>query len=211
MQAETTSDSAANDWRLEAKLDVADRSQALEDLVGRLRKPALVRELEADVPDHVVITHDGRVLFAYASDEATLGAARSVIQTVLQHDGITASVQVSHWDEQLDDWRQTDPPASASAQRVQDTVDRAAETVETRTLIASAGKLIRAEFEQTMLTWADKLGLSCEIVEHPHLLTTQVGFTVTGPKRKIDAFSQGLIAEGQASIRADRAVLLSPL
>jgi hypothetical protein len=211
MQADTISSSAAQDWRLEARLDVVDHAQALEDLVGHLRKPTLVRELEADVPDHVVITHDGRLLFAYASDEATLRAARNAIETVLRHDGITASVRVSHWDEQLDDWRQTDPPASASARRVQDSADRAAEAIETRTMVASAGKVIRAEFEQTMLTWAGKLGLSCEIVEHPHLLTTQVGFTVTGPERKIDEFAQGLIAEGRASIRADRAVLWSPL
>jgi hypothetical protein len=50
-----------------------------------------------------------------------------------------------------------------------------------------------------------------QIVDHPHLLTTQVAFTVTGPKRKIDEFAQGLNADELATIRAERAVMLSPL
>jgi hypothetical protein len=53
--------------------------------------------------------------------------------------------------------------------------------------------------------------LECAIIEHPHLLTTQVAFTVTGPKRKIDEFSRGLTAEEWATIRTERTVMLSPL
>ena len=90
-------------------------------------------------------------------------------------------------------------------------LDRDAETIETRTLVASSGKLIRAEFEQTMRTWADQLGLRCETIEHPHLLATQVGFTVTGSHRKLEEFAQGLHAEELATIRTERAVMLSPL
>ena len=78
-------------------------------------------------------------------------------------------------------------------------------------MVASTGKLIRAEVEQTMRDWADKLRLRCEVIEHPHLLTTQVAFTMTGPKRKIDEFSQGLRAEEVATMRTERVVMLSPL
>lgn len=78
-------------------------------------------------------------------------------------------------------------------------------------MVVSSGKLIRVEFDQTMHDWAEKLGLECEIVEHPHLLTTQVGFTVTGPKRKIDEFAEGLKAEELATMRTERAVMISPL
>jgi len=56
-----------------------------------------------------------------------------------------------------------------------------------------------------------RLGLECKLVEHPHLLTTQVAFTVTGHKRKIDEFAQGLKAEELATMRTERAVMLSPL
>ena len=158
-----------------------------------------------------MITHDGKLLFAYAADERTLRATRSAIESALGRDDITASVRISHWDDELDDWRQTDPPATAKQKRAEDTAARLAETVETRTLVASSGKLIRAEFEHTMRDWAGRLGVECEIIEHPHLLTTQVGFTVTGPKRKLDEFSQGLKAEERATIRTETAVMLSPL
>jgi hypothetical protein len=78
-------------------------------------------------------------------------------------------------------------------------------------MVASTGKLIRAEVEQTMRGWAEKLGLKCDVIEHPHLLTTQVAFTVNGPKRKIDEFAEGLRAEELATMRTERAVMLSPL
>jgi hypothetical protein len=199
------------DWRLGVDIDVPDVGRALRDLIGRLREPTLVKEVEAQVPHDVVITHDGRRLFAYAADETVLRAARSAIETVLQRDGIDADVRVSNWNDELDCWRQTDPPPTTQEKRLQDAADRDAEVVETRTLVASSGKLIREEFEQTMLKWAGKLDVSCQIVEQPHLLMTQVAFTVTGPKRKIDEFSQGLTAEELATIRTETGVILSPL
>jgi hypothetical protein len=62
-----------------------------------------------------------------------------------------------------------------------------------------------------MLNSAVELGIDCKIVEHPHLLTTQVGFTVTGSKRKVEEFAQGLTAEERATFRIDTAVMMSPL
>ena len=210
MAARMSSDE--QDWRLQAELDVGDTRSALDELIGRLRGgPDLVKEIEATLPHDVVITHDGKLLFAYAADEATLTAARSAIEGVLRRDGIKASVRISHWDDELDRWRQTDPPAPAAEKLAEDAAERDAEAIETRTMVVSSGKLIRAEFEQSMLAWADRLGLECEIIEHAHLLTTQLGFTVTGPKRKIDEFSQGLTAEERATIRAETVVMLSPL
>jgi len=211
MGTEAANDSAAQDWRLRVELDAGDVRRSLDDLVGRFRGSTIVKGVQAGMPHDIVITHDGRLLFAYAVDEATLKTARSAIESVLRRDGVQASVHVSHWDDELDDWRQTDPPAAAQAKRVEDAVHRDAEAIETRTIVASSGKLIRAEFEQSMLEWADKLGVECKVVEHPHLLTTQLGFTITGPKRKLDEFSQGLNAEERATIRTETAVMLSPL
>jgi hypothetical protein len=176
-----------------------------------MRGPNVVKEIEATVPRDVVVTHDGKLLFAYAADEGTLAAARSAIEEVLRRDGIEASVRLSHWDDDREQWRQTDPPLSAEEQQADEAAERDAEAIETRTLVASSGKMIRAEFEQTMREWADRLSLQCAIVEHPHLLTTQVAFTVTGPKGKIDEFSRGLRAEELQTIRAERTVMASPL
>ncbi len=199
------------DYRLQVELDVEDTVRSLHGLLGRLRGPSVDRQIEERLAHDVVITHDGKLLFAYAAAEGTLRVARSAIEDVLRADGVHASMRVSHWDERRDVWRQTDPALGADAKRAEDAAERDAETVETRMLVASSGKMVRAELEQSMLNWADELAVECKIVEHPHLLTTQVGFTVTGPKRKLDEFSQGLRAEEHATIRTERAVMLSPL
>ncbi len=211
METDPHASAGEQDWRMEAELDVAEARGALHELIGRLRGPDMVKEIEATVPRDVVITHDGKLLFAYAADEATLAAARSAIEGVLQRDGIGASVRVSYWDDELEKWRQTDPPLSAQEQQLEDAAERDADAIETRTLVVSSGKMIRVEFEQSIREWADRLGLECSIVEHPHLLTTQLAFTVTGPKRKIDEFSRGLRAEEWATIRTEGSVMLSPL
>ncbi len=199
------------DWRLQVTFDAADVRGTLHRLVGRLRGPDAVSEIEAEVAHDVVITHDGRLLFAYAASEAGLAAARSAIENVLRGDGIEAGLRVSHWDGERDDWQQTDPPLSAAEKLADEASHRDADAIETRTVVATSGRVARGEFEQTMRSWAERLGVQCEIVEHPHLLTTQVAFTVTGPKRKVEEFSQGLVAEGWAYVRTDNAVLLSPL
>ncbi len=89
--------------------------------------------------------------------------------------------------------------------------DRAAETVETRTLVVKVGREIRSEFEASIQNSAAELGLDCKIVEHPHLLKVQVAFTVTGPRRKVDEFAAGLNAEEWQSIRTEFGVMSSPL
>lgn len=211
MDSEQSTSADQQDWRLQAELDVADAGPSLRGLLGRVRDPDVVKEIKQRVSHDVVITHDGKLLFAYAAEESTLSAARAAIEAVLAQDGITASVRVSRWDDALDQWLQIDPPPSAEEGAAAQVAKLDAEAIDTRTLVASSGRQVRAEFEQTMRTWADKLGLQCEIVEHPHLLSTQVAFTVTGPRRKLDEFAQGLKAEEWATIRTERGVMFSPL
>jgi hypothetical protein len=54
-----------------------------------------------------------------------------------------------------------------------------------------------------MLETAQRLGPERKIVEHPHLLTNQVAFTVTGPLKAIAEFRRALKAEAWQTIRAD--------
>jgi hypothetical protein len=207
-------------WRLKAefdaqdgrsKLNADDRRSKLDRILGRVRGPDIFEEVGEAVPHDVAVTHDGNLLFAYAASEASLSTARRAIEAVFHVDGIKADIVISHWDDRYDEWLQVDPPLTGTAKREQEATERADEQVESRTMVASAGKEIRGEVEQTMRDWADKLGLRCEVIDHPHLLTTQVGFTVTGPKRKIDEFAEGLRAEELATMRAERTVMLSPL
>jgi hypothetical protein len=199
------------DWRLKAELNAANTRGALDHLLGRFRGPDAVKDVQAAVPQDVVITHDGKLLFAYAATQDSLIAARRTIEAVLSRDDVKASIFVSHWDDRFDEWLQVDPPLTGAAKRTEEAVERDAEKLESRTMVASTGKLIRTEVEQTMGEWADKLDLKCEVIERPHLLTTQVAFTVTGPKRKMDEFAEGLRAEELATMRTERAVMLSPL
>ncbi|MCW3019932.1 MAG: hypothetical protein JWN10_2240, partial [Solirubrobacterales bacterium] len=169
MEAQPRESENDEDWRLEAELDVEEPGGALRSLLGRVRGPDVVKELQALVPRDVVITHDGTRLFAYAAGEQTLAAARRGLEEVLARDRIGARVRVSHWDDDLDTWRQTDPPPSAEERQAEAAAERDLETIETRTLVVSSGRLIREELEQSMRDWAAKLGLECKIVEHPHL------------------------------------------
>jgi hypothetical protein len=203
--------SEEQDWRLKVELDGDDTRRALDRVLAGVRDPDVAAETGSAPGHDVAITHDGDVLFAYAASEASLTSARRAIEAALRRDGAHASISVSHWDEHFDEWLQVDPPLGGEAQRAREASQRDAETVESRTLIASAGKWVRAEVERSMQDWADKLELRCEIIEHPHLLTTQVAFTVTGPKRKIDEFAAGLEAEELATMRTERAVMMSPL
>jgi hypothetical protein len=199
------------DWRMKAELDTDGRRSTLDHLLGRVRSPDVVKEVGEAVPHDVAITHDGHLLFAYSASKASLTTARRAIEAVLRGDGVQAKIYVSHWDERFDDWLQVEPPLTGEAERTEEAAERQAEKIETRTMVISSGKLIRAEVEQTMRDWAGKLGLECELIEHRHLLTTQVAFTVTGPRRKLDEFGEGLRAEELATMRTERAVMLSPL
>jgi hypothetical protein len=199
------------DWRLQAKLEASAPGASSAGIVERFSDRRAMRALRAGVPDDVVGTHDGDQLFAYAASEALITSARQAIEQTLSHDGVAATVRISQWDGDLDDWLQTDPAPSADQQLARAAAVRDADSIETRTVVASAGKLIRAEFEQSLSEWATRLGVQCEVIEHPHLLSTQVGFTVTGPKRKVEEFVQGVRAEELASIRTERDVIVSQI
>jgi hypothetical protein len=188
-----------------------DDHGGVESMRERVRSSHVAHDAESAAPHDVVITHDGKRLFAYAASRASLDAARGAIESVMRSDGIAGSIRVSHWDEQLDEWKQIDPPSTPEQARAEQIADRDAETIETSTLVVSTGKEIRAEFERSMNAYAEELGVQCKLLEHPHLLTTQVAFTVTGPRRKVQEFAQGLKAEERATIRTERLIMASPL
>jgi len=204
-------DSGEKDWRLQAQLDEGEAHDRLRDLIPRLRERDVVDDVKDSVGDDVVITHDGDVLYAYATSEAAIAGARAAIEAVLEREGVSAELRISHWDGEHEEWRQVDPPLSDVAREAMEREDRVDGALETRTLVATAGRLVRGEFEQSMAGWAERLGLECQIVEHPHLLTTQVAFTVTGPKDRIDEFATGLRAEGWTYVRTETNVMLNPL
>ena len=125
------------DWRLEAELTgQADQEHKLETLVAGLRRGDHVADdAQVAVGPAVAITHDGRRLFAYANSESQLAGARAAIEWLLARDGIGASVRLSHWDTELEEWRQTYPPLGPDEARRRHASEDAAEHVETQTVV----------------------------------------------------------------------------
>jgi hypothetical protein len=171
------------DWRLQVTVD-GDLVK-LEPLLRRFRAHELVASGgPSELPRNVVVTHHGPLLFAYG-----------------------ATPIVSHWDDALQTWRQIAPPAPVAPVHADRPAVAEAKGAVTQTLVCSAGRLVRQLVEQTTLDRAAKLGLRCTIREHPHLLTTQVAFTVTGPSAVIDELRRDLKTEAWATIRAEANVL----
>lgn len=194
------------DWRVEAELEGStDHHGVLERVLGSVRDEygGTAAEAQAAMGESVAITHDGHRLYGYANAEPPLSDARRAIEAACERHGLTAAFKVSHWDGELDRWRQVDPPESPAEAQATHAKDLEAEAGETQTVVCNVGSTLRASLEQAMSDWADTHGLECEIVEHPHLLTTQVAFTVTGPRYRIEEFRAALRADAGSSIRAD--------
>jgi hypothetical protein len=191
------------DWRLQLDLE---QPANLERLLEDVRDDPFEQDARASLGDDVVLTHDGGRFFAYAMTDDALMRAREAIESVLRHDGRTGTLRLSHWDGSI--WQQTDPPlSSVEAQQQEQEAEAQRREAQgpsvTRTVACVTGKLIRKSFEQQMLNLANDLGLACEMVEHPHLLSTQVAFNLTGPASDIEEFARYLRSEARATVVVD--------
>ncbi len=80
------------DWRLRAKVDGG--AGALDHLLASVRG-----EAGADV----AITHDGgNLLFAYTASRDEIVSTKSALQEAARRGAIEASIDVSHWDGDVD-------------------------------------------------------------------------------------------------------------
>ena len=173
------------DWRLEVAVEGAHQLHSQlhgDDALGA----------------GVVLSYDDDTLFAYAPTRAAIDTARHAIEARL--DGKPAGFVLSHWDDDLGDvgdWWRVDPPhppadvarmraehkAGAARERTEHEAD---EQVQTRTIVITSGRVVRSWFEGTVADEAREQGVELAIVEHPHLLTTQIAFTLTGPAGKVE-------------------------
>jgi hypothetical protein len=182
--------------------------------VGRRPSPLYAR-LRRDLPEQIVLTHDGPRFFLYAVTLEELRAAREAIDRAGGAELFTVPPRIGHWEPQLLIWRQVDPPISEEEARAQSEHARAerrrrrskrpaAVEPDTQRAVASVvGRLIRKSFEAEMLEVAAALDLHCEIVEHPHLLSTQVVFNLTGAPSDVHRFESTLRSRARATIRVD--------
>jgi hypothetical protein len=197
------------DWRLRA--DLADARA----LAGRLSEARhFEHELEPLIGQDVVLSADDATLFAYAKTRAAIDAARRALEHQLQDEGRTAQIVVSHWYDPDNQWRQVEPPPDAAEfarERREEAEDAAEEErdkrIETRTVAISSGRMVRNWFETAVADEARSLGVELSIVEHPHLLTTQLVFTLTGPRGKIDQVIEDMQARAGMATRLETAYL----
>ena len=176
------------DWRL--RVDVADAPALHAHLRGARH---LEGELEQIVGDDVVLSLDDHTLFAYATTRAAIEGAREAIERKLADDGLSASVALSHWIDDIEYWHQVDPPPDAEERERERerAADAQVETqrdarVVTRTVAVTSGRLARKWVEDAVIADAQERGVEVSIVEHPHLLQTQIAFTLSGPKSEVD-------------------------
>lgn len=191
-----------DDWRLCARLSRNGRPAEPHGIVARFRGPDLLRDAGRAIGPDVHLTHDGSTLFAYARDREVLQGARAALLAALESDGFSAEITLSRWEDDVGDWAQVDPPLDAASQAAHDHLVRDAHAPTTQTFVVTMGTDVRESFEQSMRDWAQRLGLSCELVEHPHLTSTQVAFEVSGPAHAVAEFRDGLHAEEWQTIRS---------
>jgi hypothetical protein len=195
------------DWRLEFELAVGSHP---DRLYARLRD---------SLGDEIVLTHNSALFLAYAATERQLRNARAFVDVVTYEHGLAKPSKVGRWEPELLIWRQIDPPISDQEARSQ---SRRAATERERaqqprpkgsstqlTVGALLGDPVREPFEAEMRQLAASLGLGCEIVEHPHLLSTQVLFNLTGPGREIKFFESQLDHVARATMRIDPGLIPS--
>jgi len=200
------------DWRLRA--DLADPAGFHERLRGARH---LEDEIEPLISHDVVLSYDDDTLFGYANTQPAIMAARVAIEQQLARDGLSATLVISHWDAELGefgDWHQVDPPLAQDGleregrEREERAADAARdERVETRTVAITSGRMVRNWFETTVADEAREAGVELSIVEHPHLLTTQIAFTLTGPSAKVDGVIEDLRSRAGQATRLETAYL----
>lgn len=198
-----------DDWRLRGQVEGQDGLERARSLIHLHREGKLLEDVDGAVSGRVVVTHDGAELFAYAPDRQAIEAAGHAIEAALAGDGAKATLTLSHWDPGADEW--VDPDASPQPEPARTGGDGGTAAGQTRTLVAYVGRGIRSEFEQSLEIYAGELGIQCTISEHPHLLGSQVFFTIAGPAHKLDEFAAGLAAEERQTIRTEEIVMASPL
>jgi len=187
------------DWRLRVAL--ADAAGLHERLRGAHH---FERELEPLLAPDVVLSYNEDTLFAYANSEAAIAEVRRAVEHQLSSEGTGGAITVAHWDDDLGDlgdWHQIDPPEAPSTVTLEqderhehELAAARAERVVTRNFAVSAGRLVNEYFERSAQDEAREAGVELSFTEHPHLLTTQIAFTLTGPAGKVE----GVIADMKA-------------
>jgi hypothetical protein len=90
-----------DEWRVEIDLDDEGHGYTLGE---RLRSHDLDDEARERLGRRVIVTRDGPRLFLYASREEAAREAERVARELLEADRLTASVRITRWDADAEEW-----------------------------------------------------------------------------------------------------------
>jgi hypothetical protein len=129
-----------DDWRLQIDLDDDGVGGKVADL---LRSNEMEHELEVDLKDMVVVSHEGERIFLYAGTREPLDMVRRVTEKFLAEKGWKATIELRHWHKAAEAWEDPDAPEATTV---------AAEKAEHEQLIQTEDEEVaahhgRAEFE----------------------------------------------------------------
>jgi hypothetical protein len=182
------------DWRLRVEIDEPSAFHAT--LRGAWH---FERELDPLIADDVVLSHDDHTVFAYASTSAAIEDVRRAVEHQLAQEDRHGAVRVDHWDDPSETWLAEGEQAAPLPP-----VDN---TIVTRTLAETSGRLVRDYFETIVADDARGRGVTLSIVEHHHLLTTQIAFTLTGPASAVNDVIETIRAQAGSLTQLESANL----
>jgi hypothetical protein len=108
-----------DDWRLQIDLADDGASGKVADL---LRSNEMEHELEVDLKDTVIVSHEGERIFLYAGTREPLDMVRGVTEEFLTSKGWKATIELRHWHPAAEDWE--DPDASEPTTTAEEKAER---------------------------------------------------------------------------------------
>jgi hypothetical protein len=101
-----------DDWRLQIDLDDDGISGKVADL---LRSNEIHHELEVDLKDAVIVSHEGERIFLYAGTREPLDMVRGVTEKFLASKDWKATIELRHWHKAAEAWEDPDAPEATTA------------------------------------------------------------------------------------------------
>jgi hypothetical protein len=96
-----------DDWRLQIDLDDDGVGGEVAD---HLRAAELEGELEHDLRDEIIVSHEGERIFLYAGTREPLDWVRGVVEKFLGDKGWEAKLELRRWHHEAEDWEDPDAP-----------------------------------------------------------------------------------------------------
>jgi hypothetical protein len=102
-----------DDWRLQIDLDDDGVGGEVAD---HLRAAELEGELERDLGDAVIVSHEGERIFLYAGTREPLDWVRGVVEKFLGEKGWEAKLELRRWHSVAEEWEDPDAPLPVTAE-----------------------------------------------------------------------------------------------